>query len=157
MATVVDSNQKPLSGPEILLMAANDQAGGETNTQVIAAALATELNYPGTDVAQVGNTVFLGHRGKGKAKGDMVGRAVNVDTAQNFVANGLKYLTYLQKKGIKRYQADFENPQYVSAFKYWHSKVQGTDTKILVRQSSAGWYRAYIRFGKQPLNKFWDR
>jgi hypothetical protein len=104
-------------------------------------------------MVQIGNTVFIGHRGKGENKDLMYGRALNIDTAQNFVANGLKYFTHMQKIGVKRYVSDYDGAIYDSAFKAWKRYADKLDTKIAVGRKATGGSRAYVTLGKLPLNR----
>ena len=114
--------------------------------------ISKEMTMKDADMVQIGNTVFLGHRGKGKDKDLMWGRAFNVDTAQNFIANGLRYFTYMQRKGIKRYVSDYDGAIYDSAFKAWKRYADKADTKIAVGRKATGGSRAYVTLGKLPLS-----
>lgn len=155
MPTVVDSKEKPLTAPEIITLFASELNNTGYPLPHVLAAVARELELPNTDQVQIGNTVFIGHRGKGKHKNVMEGRALNVDTAQNFLRAGLKYLAYLQKRKVKYYRTDFQPQEYVSAFKFWHNKTRDTDTEIDVVQLDTGGYRAFVLIGEQPLTEFW--
>ena len=108
---VVNSKEKLLNGPEIVGMSAYNMPDLKYPKEVVLAAVAAEFSLPRTDLVQIGNTVFVGHIGKGKKnKKKMVGRAFNVDTGRNFIVNGFKYFTYLQKKGITHYTTEFYAP-----------------------------------------------
>ena len=155
MVTVVDSKQRPLPAPEVIMIAASELNNTKYSTDHVLAALARELAMPNTDQVQIGNTVFIGHRGKGKYKNVMEGRALNLDTAQNFVRNGLKYLAYLQNKGVEYYRTDFDAQEYLSAFQFWYNKTEATDTEVDVVQLDTGGYRAFIKIGKDSLAEFW--
>lgn len=155
MATVVDSKQRPLPAPEVMMIAASEQNNTEYPTDHVVTALARELAMPNTDQVQIGNTVFIGHRGKGKYKNVMEGRALNIDTGKNFVNSGLKYLAYLQNKGIEFYRTDFNAQEYLSAFQFWYNKTKNTDTEVDVVQLDTGGYRAFIKIGKDSLAEFW--
>lgn len=117
MANVVDSKQEPLPAPTILTMAAQDLDLKGVTVEAAMLGVAQEVSMPNVDLTQVGNTAFVGHRGKGKSKNKMVGRAFNVDTARNFVSNYIKYLSVLQKKGITHYSIDFEGEDLVPVAK----------------------------------------
>ena len=117
MENVVDSKQEPLPAPTILTMAAGQLDLKGVTKEAALLGLAHEVAMPDVDQVQVGNTVFIGHRGKGKAKNKMVGRAFNVDTARNFVSNYTKYLSVLQKKGITHYSIDFDGEDLVPVAK----------------------------------------
>lgn len=155
MATVVDSKKQFLAAPEVIMRFAQEFNNTEYPVQNVIAAIAEELAMPNTDQVQIGNTVFIGHTGEGKHKNVMEGRALNVDTAQNFVRSGLKYLAYLQNKGIRYYRTDFNTREYLSAFQFWYSKTKDTDTEVDVVQLDNGGYRAYIYIGDDSLKNFW--
>jgi len=139
MQTVVDSKERPLPAPTVITTALGElDLGGIT---------------PAAAMAGIGNTVFIGHRGKGDNKDLMWGRALNIDTAQNFVANGLKYFTHMQKIGVKRYVSDYDGATYDSAFKAWKRYADKLDTKIAVGRKATGGSRAYVTLGKLPLNR----
>ena len=105
------------------------------------------------DILQVGNTVFIGHRGKGKNKDLMWGRAINIDTAQNFINNGLRYLTHLQRIGIKRYVAEYKGDTLDNAFKVWKRYADKADTTVAVGRLSDGNSKAFITLGDIPLTR----
>ena len=155
MVTVVDSTKQPLQAPEIIMTAASELNNTGRPVGNVIAALAQELAMPNTDQVQIGNTVFIGHRGKGKNKNVMAGRALNLDTARNFIRNGLKYISYLQRKGVEYYRTDFDEKQYLTAFQFWFNKSEGTDTEIDVVQLDTGGYRAFIKIGEDSLAEFW--
>ncbi len=152
MQTVIDSKQKPLPAPTVIstMLETIDLKG--VNPDAALLSIAKEMNMKDADMVQIGNTVFLGHRGKGKDKDLMWGRAFNVDTAQNFIANGLRYFTYMQRKGIKRYVSDYDGDIYDSAFKSWKRYADKADTKIAVGRKATGGSRAYVTLGKLPLS-----
>ncbi len=152
MQTVIDSKQKPLPAPTVIstMLETIDLKG--VNPDAALLSISKEMTMKDADMVQIGNTVFLGHRGKGKDKDLMWGRAFNVDTAQNFIANGLRYFTYMQRKGIKRYVSDYDGAIYDSAFKAWKRYADKADTKIAVGRKATGGSRAYVTLGELPLS-----
>jgi hypothetical protein len=153
MQTVVDSKERPLPAPTIITTALGELDLGGITPAAAMAGIAKEMTMKDTDMVQIGNTVFIGHRGKGANKDLMWGRALNIDTAQNFVANGLKYFTHMQKIGVKRYVSDYDGAIYDSAFKAWKRYADKLDTKIAVGRKATGGSRAYVTLGKLPLNR----
>lgn len=149
--TVIDSKTRELAPPEIILEALKGSDLDGLTPQVAAIAIMRELGMPDIDAVQFGNTVFIGHRGKGEEKDLMWGRALNVDTAQNFVANGLQYLGHLQEIGVKRYVADYEGDELDNAFRAWKRYADRVDTKVAVGRLEDGSSRAFITLGKLPL------
>ena len=153
MQTVVDSKERPLPAPTVITTALGELDLGDITPAAAMAGIAKEMTMKDTDMVQIGNTVFIGHRGKGENKDLMWGRALNIDTAQNFVANGLKYFTHMQKIGVKRYVSDYDGAIYDSAFKAWKRYADKLDTKIAVGRKATGGSRAYVTLGKLPLNR----
>ena len=153
MQTVVDSKERPLPAPTVITTALGELDLGNITPAAAMAGIAKEMTMKDTDMVQIGNTVFIGHRGKGDNKDLMWGRALNIDTAQNFVANGLKYFTHMQKIGVKRYVSDYDGAIYDSAFKAWKRYADKLDTKIAVGRKATGGSRAYVTLGKLPLNR----
>ena len=153
MQTVVDSKERPLPAPTIITTALGELDLGGLTPAAAMAGIAKEMTMKDTDMVQIGNTVFIGHRGKGDNKDLMWGRALNIDTAQNFVANGLKYFTHMQKIGVRRYVSDYDGAIYDSAFKAWKRYADKLDTKIAVGRKATGGSRAYVTLGKLPLNR----
>tara|TARA_R110002153_G_scaffold49362_4_gene139274 strand:- start:3334 stop:3804 length:471 start_codon:yes stop_codon:yes gene_type:complete len=152
----INSKETPLPAPEVIIRFVEDFNDTEYPKDKVLLAISGELGMPETDQVQIGNTVFLGQRGKGEHKNVMVGRALNIDTARNFMNSGLKYIAYLQSKGIQHYRTDFNNKEYLTAFQFWFNKSQGSDTEIGVDALSDGTYRAQIFIGEESLQRFWS-
>lgn len=148
---VVDSKTRELTPPEIILESLEGSDLDGLTPQVATVAILRELVMSDVDAVQFGNTVFIGHRGKGEEKDLMWGRALNVDTAQNFIFNGLQYLGHLQEIGVKRYVADYEGDELDNAFRAWKRYADRVDTKVAVGRLSDGSSRAFITLGKLPL------
>ena len=153
MSTVINSKEEPLPAPTVILTAMRNLGTKDVPPEAAMLGVAEELNMEGTDMVQIGNTVFIGHRGKGKNKDLVYGRAINIDTAQNFFAAGLKYFDYLQKKGVRRYVTDYDGDVYDKAFMMWNrsAKRSGADTNIAVGRKADGGSRAFITIGSTPL------
>jgi hypothetical protein len=154
---IVDSKERKLEGPEILVLAvtSNNGAGAAVGNiyapDVAFAAIAKELKMPSADIRQYGNTVFLGHRGKGPNRNKMVGRAFNLDTGRNFVNNSLQYIRYLQKRGITHYTTWFNGEGFLNGFRVFQRMTKGSDTQIGIARRNEGGYIVYIKIGKQPI------
>ena len=78
----VDSNEKLLDMSSIMTMASDQLGfmynGSSLNIETILATLAKETSMTDTDVVQIGNTVFIGHTGKGAKKTKMQGKPLKV-------------------------------------------------------------------------------
>ena len=151
MATVVDSTQEPLPAPSVLSMAAAELDLKGITVEAAMVGLAHEMSLPDVDLVQVGNTVFVGHRGKKGQKAKMVGRAFNVDTARNFVNNYVKYLTVLQGKGITHYSIDFDGEELVPIAKAVGKRVHelGIRTSLGTLEGGVG-HRVFFLLEPTP-------
>ena len=154
----VDSNQKLLDTPSIITMAAdqlgNMYKGSKLPLQTILATIAKETSLPDADVVQVGNTVFIGHIGKGKNKTKMHGRPLNVDTGKNFIRNMLKYGGYLQKQGITHYSTYFTGDTLVPAIKVIQKRLMSVDTSMYLGQhEDDDGYVVYVKLGEDSLSE----
>lgn len=90
MSKMVDSKKQMLDFAEIMAIALKNTKSPYPPKMAIPAIL-TEVTQPNTDVKQIGNTVFILHEGK---NGQGFFKALNADTAANFVANSKKYVVY---------------------------------------------------------------
>ena len=150
---IVDSNQKQLDIHEIITMAVNNLDTGEMPIQSVLMAIHKETSMDGCEVVNIGNTVFIGHRGKDKNKTKVVGKPLNVDTGRNYIKNMLRYGAYLQEQGITHYTTQFEGSELLPAMRVIHKKLQDTDTEFAVGRTEDDAHVVYIKFGKEPLNE----
>lgn len=149
MPDVVDSKQEPLPAPTVISMAVEQLDLGGITPQAALVGLAKEMSMPDVDQTQVGNTVFLGHKGKGANKRKMVGRAFNVDTARNYIDNYVKYLGLLQQKGITHYSIDFSGEALVPVAKAIGKKLRDTGVQAYMAAFKDGsGYRVFFKFPK---------
>ena len=153
MPTVIDSKDTQLEPPQVIMSFLKSYNSTGHSPEVVSVAILKEITMPDTDLVQFGNTVFIGHRGKGEKKNMMWGRGLTVDTAQNFIAAGLKYFTHLQDLGITKYMTEYEGQIYDSAFKTWKRYVDKGDSSLAVGLYSNGKSRAYVSLGKIPLSE----
>ena len=133
----VDSRETPLPAPTVLLEAVRKYDNSGYPPEVVVATLAKEMDMPNSDRVQIGNTVYLGHRGKGDNEDLMVGRAFNMDTGEMFVRNGLKYVEYMYRKGIRRYVTQYDGDTFDAAFRVFIRKAEpaGLDIQIHKRDN----------------------
>ena len=134
-------------------MAVNNLDTGEMPIQSVLMAIHKETSMDGCEVVNIGNTVFIGHRGKGKNKTKVVGRPLNVDTGRNYIKNMLRYGAYLQEQGITHYTTQFEGSELLPAMRVIHKRLQDTDTEFAVGRTEDDAHVVYIKFGKEPLNE----
>jgi len=146
METVVDSRQEPLPGPTVITMALENAPKSEYSNQVKLLAISKELTMESADTVQIGNSVFLAHRGKKANKNKMVGRMFNVDTARNMIANYVQYLKILQNKGVTHFSFDIDDDFYLPAIKSVTKRLEDSGIQVGVGKfKNRDGYRVYFR------------
>ena len=154
--TVVNSREQKLRGTDIITISVSDMTPPEMQAKVMAM-IAKETTIPNTDMVQFGNTVFITHIKEGMEKS--WGRAFNVDTAKNFVANGFRFFTHLQEMGVKRYVTSYQGDTYDAAVKVWKKRADTQEVEdesdrtevIMGKAKKKGETVVFIRLGKEPL------
>lgn len=112
----VDSKKQKLSLQEIIVRSLHDQKDkltvpiDQALLQVVA-----ELQMPGSEAIQFGNTVFVSHYGNESATCVMY--ALNVDNAKNYIANGEMYVRHLMKRGVKGFVTSYDTESFGVPFK----------------------------------------
>ena len=114
MASMVDSKTKKLD-PATIVATALQNTKSEYPPQVAMPAVMAEMGQPNTEVKQLGNTLFILHTGKGD---QAFFKALNADTARNFVESSREFVTYARKKrGLKLLVTEFKDPAISTLFK----------------------------------------
>jgi hypothetical protein len=114
MASMVDSRQKQLNSAEIIRVAL-ENTKSEYPPNVAMPAVVSEMKQPNTDVKQMGNTLFIMHMGK---DGQSFFKALNADTAKNFVESSNQYIMYAKNQlGQKILVTEFKDPAISTLFK----------------------------------------
>ena len=126
---LVDSSVEKLPSADIIVKALQQLGSKQIPPATALAIIVKESSLETADSIQIGNTVFLGHRGKDVNSNKMVGRAFNADTGKNFINNCLKYLEYVRKKGITHY-----------------TTIKNSDTNIYIGKRKNGTYIAFFKF-----------
>lgn len=132
----VDSKETPLPAPEVIMESIRNYNITPYPPEVVATSIAQEMTMPDVDMVQIGNTVFIGHHGKGENKDKMVGRAFNIDTGRNFVENGFKYFKYLKRKGYTRYVTQYDGDVFDGAFRAFQRREDITGTQIVMAKKN---------------------
>lgn len=114
MATMVDSKTQKLNSVQIIKTAL-ENTKSQYPANVALPAVVVEMKQPNTEVKQIGNTLFVLHKGKSD---QAFFKALNADTARNFVANSSQFVTYARKSlGIKMLVTEFTDPAISTLFK----------------------------------------
>jgi hypothetical protein len=109
---LTDSKKKELS-VEAVLMVAAQQTKSKYSAEQVYASLVKEMNMEGTSVYRQGNTIFLMHHAKGRVG---VFRALNADTARNYLDNSYTFIQDAYKMGFDILVSDFVDPTIMNIF-----------------------------------------
>lgn len=131
-----DSKERKLSIPEIVSQAMATQNTTGLPIQTVLVAFVKEASMPNTEVKQYGNTVFITHFSKDKDLA--VGRALNIDTARNFLDNGEEYFRGLVRGGTRKFVAQFDQKSFATAFATFKRRPVTTDMKLWIVDTPSG-------------------
>lgn len=110
---MVDSKQRELTPEEIIGI-----AGMNTDTGmpygVVVKAVTDELNMPNTLFIRQGNTLFIMHKAKPRVA---FFRALNADTAPNFLENSNEFIRACYKMGFDTVATEFKDPSLLNIFR----------------------------------------
>lgn len=113
MSKMVNSKDKELNSAEIIMIAL-ENTKSEYPLKVVYPAIITEMTQPNADVKQIGNTIFVLHRAD---EDQAFFKALNADTANNFVENSKKYVVYAKKElGLKILVTEFQGAEINTLF-----------------------------------------
>jgi hypothetical protein len=114
MAEMVDSRQRMLDPQEIIGIAAMNLDSPFDYNQVVNA-IGEELNMEETLYLREGNTLFIMHK---VAPGKAFFRALNADTASNFLQNSTTFIVACERLGFDTVASMFTDSVIVGVFRY---------------------------------------
>lgn len=113
MANLVDSKQHMLSVNEIVQISVENM-NSKFPPQAVIQGITAEYRQPGALPMRYGNTLFLCHKGKNKTG---FFRALNADTARNYVDNGTRWARESYDIGFDFMVTLFDDPTILNIFK----------------------------------------
>jgi len=113
---MVDSKMEQLSNEEIVEIAAQN-TGSQYSPEQVRAAIMAEVRTPDTLALQQGNTLFVVHRSK-KDPSVAVFRALNADTAPNYLENSFVFTETMRSMGFRAMVSTFYDSSILNIFKY---------------------------------------
>ena len=111
---MVDSKQQKLNSQQVIEIAAVNTKVGRPIKQV-KEMLTIEWSMPNTWKMQEGNTIFVVHKSKEPGYGFF--RALNADTARNFLENSRVFCQAAYKVGFDVVVTQFTDPTILNIFK----------------------------------------
>lgn len=145
MAELVDSNTKKLKMDEIVKIAAQNTKSEYSFNQVYLSIM-KELTMQGSVVIQLGNTLFIIHRTEDPKIGYM--RALNADTAQNYMTNSEQFAKIAYDKyNLDTIVSDYTDPTVSNIFAYV-GRNKPADMGFKIQKSKDGkTFRAIAKLG----------
>ena len=115
MTAVVDSKHQTLDPEEIISIAAQD-TGSQYSPEQVKASIMAEAHVAGAIIMRQGNTLYIVHRNPKDPKVAFF-RALNADTAQNYIDNTVMFLKAIHLTGVEKLITQFQNPSLLAIVK----------------------------------------
>ena len=145
MAQMVDSQQQELSVEDIIGIAGMN-TGAEVEPERLVQMINAELQMPNTLFLRQGNTLFIIHKTK---PGVGYFRALNADTARNFLENGRTFMLACHKMGFDTMASKFDDPTILSVFRYVSQNPPVEGMGYNVRKTNDGGFYVTVNTGQR--------
>lgn len=152
MAQMVDSTQQKLPSDEIVKIAAENTRSQYPFKQVYLF-FVSELGMEGAKGYRFGNTIFIVHPNKERPDVGIF-RALNADTAENFVENGKQFIDQAYEDGFKVLSTEFSDESILNIFKIIgreQTELQNPNMGYKVGKTANGNIRVDIMVGKRMV------
>lgn len=147
---MVDSKQRQLTGEQIIEVAAANTKVGRPMKQV-KEMLTVEFTMPNVWKMRNGNTIFVVHKTKYPGAGFF--RALNADTARNFVENGRVFADAAYKVGFDTVVTQFSDASLLGIFKVISRNPVQEKMGYAVQRTQDGGYQVTLQLGPQREHK----
>lgn len=144
MAQLVDSQQQELTVEEILDIV-NWSSPQPLETPRYIAMINAELQMPNTLFIRQGNTLFIIHKAD---RGVGFFRALNADTARNFLDNSVEFIRACHKMGFDTMATQFSDPTLLTIFRYISENPPLPNMGYQVRQTEDGGFYVAVNTGR---------
>jgi len=143
MVEMVDSQQQELSPEDIVAIAALNTDAGIDRQQAIQM-INAELQMEDTLFIRQGNTLFILHKAAPR-----VGwfRALNADTANNYLENSVEFIRACYKMGFDTVASTFEDPAIIAIFRYISKNPPNPDMGYEIETMDNGSFMGTIKTG----------
>lgn len=150
MTQMVDSAQQELPSDEIVKIAAENTRSQYPFKQVYLF-FVSELGMEGTKAYRFGNTIFIVHPNE-KRPDVGIFRALNADTAENFVENSKQFIDQANDDGFKVLSTEFSDESLLNIFNIIgkeQTELQNPNMGYKVGKTANGNFRVDIMVGKR--------
>jgi len=141
---MVDSNQKKLTGEQIAEIAIANTKVGRPMKQA-KDMLVVEFSLPNVWKMRQGNTLFVCHKTKYPGYGYF--RALNADTARNFVQNIKIFLDAAYKVGFDVLVTQFHDKAILNIANVISRNITQPDRGYVVQKTKDGGYQLTVQVG----------
>jgi hypothetical protein len=114
MSEMVDSQQEKL-GTDMIVKIAAENTRSPYPFKKVFMLFTAELGMPNAKLYKFGNTVFVVHPSEEKPSFGIF-RALNADTAENYVVNGKQFVDQAIADGFTGLQTTFSDPSILNIF-----------------------------------------
>lgn len=142
---VVDSKQEMLSIDDILKIA-YEETGEQTPFDLAYASVIKEFQDPNGTFLRYGNTIFIIH-GSQKTPGTGIFRALNADTASNYVESLRKFSIDAYKKGYFLLVTKFKDASLLNLFRLLMKNPPQKGMGYLVKKTKDGQFQVNFTLG----------
>jgi hypothetical protein len=147
---VVDSKEQELTEDQILSIAA-EETESEYSPEMVKAFFEKEKLVSGFKSYRYGNTIYAVQPTRSDAsKGKF--RALNADTAENYVESGFKFITDAYNDGFDVLVTEFKDQSILNIFRTVSKNPPNPGMGYSASQLKNGDFRATIKLGN-PRNK----
>jgi hypothetical protein len=142
---VVDSRQKMLDVGELLKVAA-ENTKSQYPIEFVYAAFVKEVQMPNSKFYRYGNTIYVVHGAESQpSKGTF--RALNADTAQNFLASGFAFVVDAYKNGYDTLVTQFSDQSLLNIFRTVAKSPPNPGMGYHVQMLASGEYQVSLQLG----------
>ena len=142
---LVDSRQQMLELGELLKVAA-ENTQSEYPMEFVYAAFVKEVQMPDSKFYRYGNTVYVVHGSpKNPSKGTF--RALNADTAPNFMASGFAFVVDAYKNGFDTLVTQFRDQSLLNIFRNVAKNPPNPGMGYNVQMLDNGEYQVALQMG----------
>ena len=143
MAQLVDSTQQELT-PEDIIGIASINTDSFVDSSSAVQAVNAELQMPDTLFIRQGNTLFIIHKAAPR-----IGwfRALNADTANNFLDNSVVFIDACYKMGFDTMASTFTDPTLLGIFRYISNNPPNPEMGYQVQRTNKDGFYVTVKCG----------
>jgi len=144
---LVDSRQQMLDLGELLKVAA-ENTQSQYPMEFVYATFVKEVQMPGSKFYRYGNTVYVVH-GSEKTPRKGMFRALNADTAPNFVASGFAFVADAYKAGFDTLVTQFTDQSLLNIFRQVSKNPPNPGMGYNVSKLADGQFQVALQLGSK--------